>query len=114
MMIIANINTKIAQASETMSVPGTTIFNITIKSNIEMKSNINMKNRKATTSDGMSIAGTEAALFPPQHSLIVCPATFREISLDYDGDEDEDDVEHISIPSLCVVPLHLQKNIFKV
>ena len=104
-MIIANINTKIAQASETMSAPGITIFNITFKSNIEiksnietksnieMKSNIDMKNRKATTSDGMSIAGTEAALFPPQHSLIVCPATFREISLDYDGDEDEDDVE---------------------
>ena len=48
------------------------------------------------------MAGTEAALFPPQHSLIVCPATFREISLDYDGDEDEDDVEQWYKHSLIV------------
>ena len=41
-MIIANINTKIAQASETISVPGTTILNIIIKSSIEIKSNIDM------------------------------------------------------------------------
>ena len=51
MMIIANINTKIAWASETMSVPGTTILNIIIKSNIENKSSIEIKSNIDVTSN---------------------------------------------------------------